>query len=613
METFSLSAVLIPIALIQFVGWVTPGPNHLTIITASVTGGRQAGLLAAMGVAAGALSWSLIAVSGIAVVFELMPSLYTGLRIVGALYLIYLGLLAFRAARKGGVFKLDADETSPAANAPFRTAYLVMMTNPKAVLFFGAILTAFIPPDGPRWLMFVIAIQIGLIGVFLNGFAALFFSLPQVKRAFQAASYSMSLLFQFSVCRTRINGRVGCRARLPMIDSGRFLSNLHTLRSFGASGVGKGVVRPAYSEADIAARQWLAEQMRDAGLCVKMDLMGNLFGLADGPSLLIGSHSDSQPQGGWLDGALGVIAGLEIARVSRATGGPAISVVSFQDEEGRFGVTTGSAVWSGHIPQDQADALTDHEGISLGQAREAAAGMVTGPVDPKQFTGFIEMHIEQGPTLDNSGERIGVVTDIVGIRDVKITFKGQQNHAGTTPMHLRRDAFQALSDFNAEINTRFRNVVTPQTVWTIGHVTLHPNASSIVPGRATFSMQWRDADADRLARMEKIIREVARETADRREMTFAFGSLLGLEPVAMDEQLKSVLCDAAEAVCPGQWRKMPSGALHDATNLSKLMPVAMLFVPSIGGISHAFEEDTREEDLVAGLEVLAEAVERLSL
>jgi N-carbamoyl-L-amino-acid hydrolase len=397
-----------------------------------------------------------------------------------------------------------------------------------------------------------------------------------------------------------------------MIDPACFLSDLHTLRGFGASGVGKGVIRPAYSQADVKARHWLAAQFRDAGLSVEVDAMGNLFGLAEGRSLLLGSHSDSQPEGGWLDGALGVVAALEVARACKASGGPSVSVVSFQDEEGRFGVTTGSAVWSGQLSLTEADALTDHAGVPLGDARAAMADMVTGAVDPARFTGFIEMHIEQGPTLDSHGEQIGVVTDIVGIRDMKMTFEGQQNHAGTTPMHLRRDAFQAVSAFNARLNDRLRNVVTPQTVWTIGHVSLHPNASSIVPGCATFSMQWRDSDIARLARMEQIIRETAAEVASEREVQLSYGPLLGLEPVRMDERLQDALCAAAEAVAPGQWRRMPSGALHDATNLSRLMPVAMLFVPSIGGISHAFEEETDEADLVAGLEVLHRAVRALS-
>jgi N-carbamoyl-L-amino-acid hydrolase len=286
-------------------------------------------------------------------------------------------------------------------------------------------------------------------------------------------------------------------------------------------------------------------------------------------------------------------------------------VVSFQDEEGRFGVTTGSAVWSGHLSQADADVLTDHAGVTLADARAAMAGMVTGPVDPARFTGFIEMHIEQGPTLDSSGAQIGVVSDIVGIRDMKVTFEGQQNHAGTTPMHLRKDAFQAVSAFNTLLEERFRNVVTPATVWTIGHVSLHPNASSIVPGKAVFSMQWRDGDRERLARMEAIIRDTAQEIAETRGMALSYGPLLGLEPVRMDAGLRGALEAGAEAVAPGQWRVMPSGALHDATNVSRLMPVAMLFVPSINGISHAFEEDTAEDDLVAGVAVLARAVAEL--
>jgi len=393
------------------------------------------------------------------------------------------------------------------------------------------------------------------------------------------------------------------------VDAARFLADLHKLRTFGASGVGKGVVRPAYSEADMAARDWLAQQMRDAGLRVEVDPMGNLFGLADAPSLLMGSHSDSQPEGGWLDGALGVIAALEVARASREAGGPAISVVSFQDEEGRFGVTTGSAVWGGHLGQDEADLLCDHNGVTLGEARRVVAE--TGDVDPSQFTGFVEMHIEQGPVMDTSGEQIGVVSDIVGIRDMKITFEGQQNHAGTTPMALRQDAFQAVSAFNQALAERFANVVTPATVWTIGHVSLYPNASSIVPGKAVFSMQWRDGDADRLGRMETIIRDLAQEVADKRGMCVSFGTMLGLEPVAMDMRLRQALEVSAQTVAPDNWRVMPSGALHDATNVSRLMPVAMLFVPSINGISHAFEEDTDEADLVAGLKVLAGAVAAL--
>ena len=390
-----------------------------------------------------------------------------------------------------------------------------------------------------------------------------------------------------------------------MIDANRFLADLHQLRSFGATGTG--VVRPAFSPPDILARDWLAARMEDAGLSVQFDAMGNLFGLTEGQSLLLGSHSDTQPTGGWLDGALGVIAALEVARAARAAGGPGISVVSFQDEEGRFGGTTGSAVWTEMMSLAEADAVADTDGVTLAEARQVLGNRVGPDVDPARFTGFIELHIEQGPTLDAAGEQIGVVTDIVGYREMMVTLSGQQNHAGTTPMALRRDAFQGLSAFNTRLNDRLRNVVTPQSVWTIGHVMVAPNAASIVPGQVRFSMQWRDGSAERLGRMEAVITETLAEVAAEMGLGLEQGAVLGLEPVAMDPTLRTRLEAAAEVVAPGRWRRMPSGALHDATNVARLMPVAMLFVPSIGGISHAFEEDTAEADLVAGLQVLAHA------
>lgn len=392
------------------------------------------------------------------------------------------------------------------------------------------------------------------------------------------------------------------------INPQRFLSDLHELRGFGASGIGKGVIRPAYSAADIAAREWLADKMAQIGLTPHFDPVGNLFGLAEGHSLLLGSHSDSQPEGGWLDGALGVISALEIARAAKEAGGPAISVVSFQDEEGRFGVTTGSTIWSGTLSLTEADTLTDRDGETFAEARSSMSHLAKTFVPPDQFTGFIEVHIEQGPWLHEAGEAVGVVSDIVGIRDMRITFSGEQNHAGTTPMHRRKDAFQGLVSFTSELNNRFQNVVTPQTVWTTGHVELHPGAHSIVPGRCTFSMQWRDGDSDRLKRMEQIIRETATQVANTQGLDLSFGTMLGLEPVIMDHTLQSALTQAAKAICPAKWRKMQSGALHDAANVARLMPAAMLFAPSINGISHDFAEDTDEEDLVTTLKVLAHAI-----
>ncbi len=395
------------------------------------------------------------------------------------------------------------------------------------------------------------------------------------------------------------------------VKAERFLADLHALRGFGAAGVGKGVQRPAYSAADIAARAWLLEQFQAAGLVPRVDPVGNLFGLAEGRSLLVGSHSDSQPEGGWLDGALGVVAALELARAARESGGPPVSVVSFQDEEGRWGVTTGSSVWTGALSLDAADALVDHGGLSFAEARGRMADMAGDWVDPGLFSGFVEAHIEQGPWLDQAGETVGVVSGIVGIRDMRVTFSGQQNHAGTTPMHLRRDAFRGLVQFSTLLDARLADVATDSTVWTTGFATLEPGASSIVPGKAVFSMQWRDREVARLDAMERIVRDTLAEVAESCGLGLEIGPLLGLDPVDMDDRLQQALAVAAEDVAPGQWRRMPSGAVHDASNVSRKMPVAMLFVPSIGGISHDFAEDTAEEDLVAGLQVLAGAVSRL--
>lgn len=391
------------------------------------------------------------------------------------------------------------------------------------------------------------------------------------------------------------------------LNPDRFLEDLHRLRSFGASGQGKGVVRPAFTAVEIAARRWLASRMQEAGLKTHLDPVGNLFGLNGEKSLLIGSHSDSQPEGGWLDGALGVVAGLEIARAAKEAGGPPISVVNFQDEEGRFGILTGSDVWTGKISLAEADALTDTDGLTLSVARSRMAGRTREFLPHDMFTGFIEMHIEQGPGMDVSGDQIGVVSDIVGIREVRVTITGRQNHAGTTPMALRQDAFQALSTFNQRINERFSAVATPETVWTLGHAELSPNASSVVPGLARFALQWRDGDRERLIHMEKIMREVAAEVARAQRVKIELGEVGGIEPAAMDLRLKQALRTAAEDLAPGKWLDLPSGALHDAANVSQVMPSAMLFVPSIGGISHAFDEDTKEADLVKGLEVLNQA------
>ena len=385
-------------------------------------------------------------------------------------------------------------------------------------------------------------------------------------------------------------------------DLARFLADLHALRAIGACGTG--VVRRAFDADDMRARLWLAKRFEAAGLEARIDAAGNVWGL--GGPLLLGSHSDTQPEGGWLDGALGVVAALEVAR-----GNEAVSVVSFQDEEGRFGATTGSEIWSGALTIETADALTDLDGHLFGAARRALPATGEAP-EPGRFDAYLELHIEQGPVLDAAGEVAGVVTAIVGLRQISVTLTGAQNHAGTTPMDHRADALRGLSDSDHAIRDAMRNIAGPTSVWTIGHVSLHPNAPSAVPGRVRFTVQWRDGEADRLDRMEAAIRDILARVAEAGGLGLDVSATSALPPVAMDGRLRGALQAAAEAHVPGRWREMPSGALHDATNLARLMPVGMLFAPSIGGISHDFAEDTAETDLVACLEILSDAARRLS-
>lgn len=392
------------------------------------------------------------------------------------------------------------------------------------------------------------------------------------------------------------------------VDPARMLAELDHLRQFGQQGTG--VARMAFSPADIAARQWLAARMEAAGLRAVVDACGNLFGLppGEGPCLLVGSHSDTQPLGGWLDGAWGVICGLELARAAVQSGGPRIAVVSFQEEEGRFGGLAGSAVWAGQMSLAEADAQIDADGISFGEARKAAPSITHGGATaPEDFVAFIEPHIEQGPVLDTTGEAIGIVEAIVGVRSWGLTFTGQANHAGTTPMPLRRDAVQALGQFIHELNAVFAPLVAPDTVWTLGRITVSPNAPSVVPGEASISVQMRDADPARLEAMKAAALDLAQRIGAARGLALAAVPGLSLEPVPMQADLAAALEAGARKIAPGRWRRMPSGALHDASNVAARLPTAMLFVPSIGGISHNPDEDTAREHLQTGLLVLAEA------
>ena len=363
------------------------------------------------------------------------------------------------------------------------------------------------------------------------------------------------------------------------------------------------------------ARRWLQLRYEEADLDATLDGVGNVLGRSrnTGKALLIGSHSDTQPTGGWLDGALGVIYALEVVRAlaaDRNTVALAVDAVSFQDEESRFVGCLGSRSLLGALTPEMEQHAQDSQGVTLSDALREA-GLADVPrvhLAPERYAGFIEAHIEQGPHLEDAKHRIGVVTGIVGLRSIRFILRGQQNHAGTTMMVRRRDASAMLYELAHRINMEFPKVAAERTVWTMGRVRVEPNATSIVPGYAELDLQFRDQSEEPLDAFEAIVARLVSEMNARGGVTIeALPTRAPIRPTRMDATLQSHIQRAAERNAPGQWQRMPSGAFHDAGIVSASIPSAMLFIPSIGGISHDFAEDSRDEDIVLGCQVLADA------
>ncbi|CAB3763000.1 Zn-dependent hydrolase [Paraburkholderia solisilvae] len=404
---------------------------------------------------------------------------------------------------------------------------------------------------------------------------------------------------------------------MPTINPERLLGDLHKLRSFGATG--PGVVRLSLSPVDVDARRWLAGRMSEAGLDARIDGVGNVVGRSRnaGPALLIGSHTDTQPTGGWLDGALGVIYGLEIARALAEhddTRHLALDVASWIDEEGTFCGFLGSRSFVGGehdaAVDDALRCARNRDGQLLHDALQAAglAGEPRARLERARYVGYLEPHIEQGGRLEAGGHALGVVTTIVGMRELRVRFTGQRNHAGTTPMAIRRDAGAALVAFIARMDDAFRALADADTVWTVGRIDLEPGSLSVVPGQADLYLQFRDSNAARLRAMETALAELVREFDARGPVGVALDTLEeAMEPVTMDAALQEHVARAAQALAPGRWVRMPSGAAHDAQVIAAQLPACMLFVPSIGGVSHDFIEDTAEEHIVLGCQVAADA------
>jgi N-carbamoyl-L-amino-acid hydrolase len=402
----------------------------------------------------------------------------------------------------------------------------------------------------------------------------------------------------------------------PRFDGARVLADLKALRAIGAYKTG--VHKPTFSEPHMRSLEWLAQRLPEAGLAAELDGIGNVLGTSTkpGPKLLAGSHLESQNYAGWLDGPLGVVYALEAARVINpdpdAKG--SVEVASWCDEEGHFGSFLGSRSYVGALTEADVDAARDRN--SDRTMREVLhevglAGRRRVTAERGRHIGYLEAHIEQGETLEGAALSIGVVTSIVGVWQYRITFTGEQNHAGTTRMDVRKDAGLALAKFCVDIDDRFPKACGPRTVWTTGSITLDPGAPSIIPGAAAMLFQIRDADAGVIDRLEQLLRSMAVEVSARGPCTIAVERIRTGVPAMMDAAFQTAIEAASRQLAGGKSIRMPSAAGHDAQVLSTIMPAGMLFVPSIGGISHHWTENTADADIVTGAVVFVDACRRL--
>ncbi len=400
-------------------------------------------------------------------------------------------------------------------------------------------------------------------------------------------------------------------------DGKRVLADLNALRAIGAFKTG--VHKPTFSDPHVKSLEWLVSKLPEAGLAGSIDGIGNVVGLSPrkGPKLLAGSHLESQNEAGWLDGPLGVVYALEAARVINnhpASGDRAVDVASWCDEEGHFGFFLGSRSFIGGVSEADIDAASDRtngETMRAALKRVGFAGRPRVTVEKGRYRGFIEAHIEQGDWLEAQKLSIGVVTSIVGIWQFKVTFTGTQNHAGTTRMAIRRDAGLAAVKFLMAVDETFPKVCGPRTVWTTGRITLDPGAPSIIPGKAEVLFQIRDDNPETLARLEATLRDLATTADAKGPCKVAVEALRKSSPAVMDPQFQAALEASAAAHAGGKSTRMPSGAGHDAQTLSTIMPSGMMFVPSIGGISHHWTENTSDEDIMRGAQVFADWAARL--
>jgi len=405
------------------------------------------------------------------------------------------------------------------------------------------------------------------------------------------------------------------RPRRLSIDPARLNAAIKALSTHGANAQG-GVSRVAYSEFDRAGRAWAMEQMRAAGLDPTVDFAGNIIGRRAGSAanlkpIVFGSHIDSVPDGGNYDGTVGSLSSIEVARTlaeQRITLRHPIEVAIWANEEGGL---YGSRGVSGQLSAADLDnrawsGKTIRDGITfLGGAPDRLNEVRRSKGD---IACYLELHIEQGGTLERDGVQIGVVEGIVGIRRWDVTITGMQNHAGTTPMDQRKDAMLAAARFVDMVNRVVRSVPGRQ-VGTVGRIQAVPGAPNVIPGLVTCSLELRDLDAAKTLRLFDTIKAEASKIGEANGTTFEYRSFTENAPAPSDPAIREIIGDSAKDLSLSA-RLMPSGAGHDAQAMAQLGPMGMIFIPSIGGISHSPREFSTPTDIERGARVLMNAVLR---
>jgi len=408
------------------------------------------------------------------------------------------------------------------------------------------------------------------------------------------------------------------------VSSARLQSRIAALARFGAL-PGGGVTRTCWSPAHEEARAWLVGEMKTAGLTPWIDAAGNVFGglgltAVDPrtPAVLTGSHIDTVPEGGILDGALGVLAGLECLQTIHEAGAvprKPLAVVAWSDEEGRYGGLFGSRAFCGGLDAAAIPTMAAVDGERLVDAMQRAgfdarrapeARAAAGAVDA-----YVELHIEQGARLEEAGIPIGVVELIVGVRRSRVVFHGQADHAGTTPMERRRDAFLAAADYALKARELVVTRGGPRAVTNFGVVHVHPGASNIVPGRAELVHEMRAPDPAVLERLARDCAELAQAVAQARSITVEMRPMSATTPAPCAPRIQSAI-EAACGTLGLEWRRLYSAAGHDAQNLAAVTDAGMLFIPSRGGRSHRVDEMSDADAIERGANVLLQTLLRLA-